>query len=237
LAVLRSANSLLAVVLALGAASTVSAHSTGKHATPPVQWSVRLRVVEASTGAWPCSHIASSIEAACRYNRVLVVESGEMNNVLLDGARFWMAGEKVAGSAADTHDWAVVTFDPAVMLEQRTALLTIVRALYPLQWIAFTVGNPSPVELAESGDGTAARLGEGALAELSLVEGKGARALPSGEALRYGDAARIRQAADRPSRSQAYRDGAKRFEAGPGGGFVITLEMSSDEARPAAVER
>ena len=233
---MRIPHGFIIALLTLSVASTAVAHSTGKHATPPPKWSVRLRVIEATTGSWPCSHQASSVEAACRYDRMVVVEDGEANNVLLDGVRFWMAGEKVAGSAADFHDWAVITFDPAVMLEQRTALLTIVRALYPLQWTTFTVGNPSPVELTETGDGTAARLGEGALAELLLVEGKGVRVLPGGEALRYGDAVRIRESRDVPSQSQAYRDGAKRFEVGPGGGFVITLEMKSEEARAAVAE-
>ena len=219
------------LVATLALASNAAAHSTGQHAPVAEKWSLTATIIEATTGDWPCSHAASSVEAACRYSRAIVVERGEMGTVLLGGAKLWMAGEKAAGSPPDLHEWAVIAFDPSVMLEQRTALLTIVHALYPLQWMAITVGNPTAVEWSESADAASARLAEGSVAELLLERRVAPRTLPAADSLRYGTSGKITRSTELSSVQQAYRVGPKPFAEGPASGFVLTLELTGESRR------
>lgn len=216
----------------LAVASEVLAHSTGTHSSVPEKWSIRATIIEAASGAWPCSHQPSSVDAACRYNRVVVIEKGELGAVLLTGAKLWMAGEKTAGRSADLHDWAVISFDPSVMLEQRTALLTIVRALYPLNWMAITVGESAGVEWAASADGASGRLAEGAIAELLLERKDAPRSLPSGDALRYGAAPTVIEAVEMSAALNSYRKGNTAFDAGASSGFVVEIDFSGASTNP-----
>jgi len=214
----------------LAGASAALAHSTGAHSSAPEKWSIRATIIEAVAGPWPCSHQPSGIEAACRYNRVIVIEKGELGTVLLTGAKLWMAGQKSAGERADLHDWAVISFDPSVMLEQRTGLLTIVQALYPLNWMAITVGDSADVEWAESAEGASARLAEGSIAELLLERQDGPRSLPSTETLRYGAAPSVLGAVEMSAALNSYRKGNAAFDLGAASGFVVRIELSGEPA-------
>jgi hypothetical protein len=160
-----------------------------------------------------------------------VIDEGELGSVLLTGAKLWMAGEKTAGQSADLHDWAVISFDPSVMLEQRTALLTIVRALYPLNWMAITVGDSASVEWAGSADGASGRLAEGSIAELLLERKDGPRSLPTREALRYGAVPAVVEAVEMSATLNSYRKGNAAFDIDASSGFVIKLDFDSSSVK------
>jgi hypothetical protein len=217
--------------LSLAGASAALAHSTGTHSSAPEKWSIRATIIEAVSGPWPCSHQPSSVEVACRYNRVIVIEKGELGAVLLTGAKLWMAGEKTAGQTADLHDWAVISFDPSVMLEQRTALLTIVRALYPLNWMAITVGDSANVEWDKSADDASGRLAEGSIAELLLERKDGPRSLPSRDTLRYGAAPKLIEAVELSATLNSYRKGNAAFDLGSSTGVVVRVDFDSSSVK------
>jgi len=236
LAVLRLARALVALLALLAVARTVAAHHTGSHKEEaPVKWSIHATVIESVNGPWPCSHQAMTPGAACRYSRVLRVERGEVGSILLAGTKLWMAGERIDGSAPDLHEWGVIAFDPSVMLEQQTALLTIVRALYPVEYATFTVGAPHEIEWSETETTASARAGNGSVAELMLTK-DGAPALPPAPSAgpRYGTVVRVERIVPMRSELQAYRDGPKTFDLGGGSGFVATFDLSSEEVARAS---
>lgn len=170
----------------------------------------------------------------CRYNRAIRIERGEFGDISLTGTKLWMAGERTESTTPDFHEWGEIAFDPSVMLEQQTALLTVIRALYPIQYMALTVDTPQAIEWSVGEDEASARMAEGSIAEL-LIE-KNAAATPpplASSGPRYGAAARIEKLVPMQSRLQAYREGPKAFDVGGGFGFVVTFDFSSGEVETA----
>ena len=230
MAVLKLARALALLLALLAVARAVAAHHTGSHAEAPPKWSIHATVLEAVNGPWPCSHQPTTPGVPCRYSRVLRVDRGEVGSVLVAGTKLWMAGEKGNGDTPDLHEWGVVSFDPSVALEQQTALLTVLRALYPLQYSTLTVGAPHEIEWSETEATASARSADGSIAELMLAR-DGAAAAPPGP--RYGAASRIERLVPMRSEIQAYRDGAKTFDLRGGSGFVVSFDLDSDELKTA----
>lgn len=233
MAVLRLTRAIVVLLAVLALAGAAAAHHTGHEHDPPPKWSIHATIIEAVSGPWPCSHQRMSTGAPCRYDRAVIIERGELGDVLLTGTKFWMAGERTAGAPSGVHDWGIIAFDPSVGLDQQTALLTIMRAMYPLDWLAFTVAAPQSIEWSENATGASARLAEGSVAELMLAKSDAAVTPPSAEGPRYGAVVRVSRLVEMTTQLLAYREGPQAFDLDNGSGFVLTIDLASDDVKVA----
>lgn len=175
----------------------------------------------------------SSAAHACQFNQAYRVNSGHYDDVRLDGARFWYAGNAGPDLREKVWEWSVLTFDSALSPAQRDALLTMLRNLrfYRAEkWRSHTVADAAPVEWALTADGARATLGGGKLAELALKRMAGQHDGPVlVQNLGYFGYPRNNGFALMPSEVQAYRVGDRAFEHRGTNGFVTTLQMTAED--------
>jgi Protein of unknown function (DUF1326) len=179
-----------------------------------------------------------SNEHFCRFNNAFKVNKGSYGTVKLDGAKFWVAGDLGGDFSKGQMDWAVVTFDKSLAKEQRDAIANILSHLYPVKWNKLTASEgeiawtPGMNEARASIDG-------GKTAEVVLRHpGKDHSNVPSQPVviknLKYWGAPRHDGFILMPNVVEAYRAGDKPFEFKGTNGFMITLDIDSKTAPPAA---
>lgn len=169
----------------------------------------------------------------CEFIQAYHVNAGHLGSVRFDGARFWFAGN--AGDDFDKPklEWAVLTFDSALPLEQRDALLTVIRHLHwyrPERWTSYTVGDPLPMTWAATAKGARATLGAVGEVKLTTMEGMGGKPVTMTN-MDYFGYPRNSGFVLMPSDVLTYRQGAHPFEYfGKGtNGLLTTLEMTADD--------
>ena len=219
--------------------------------TDAAPWSLNATIIEACSCQMfcPCyfstkpapagaghSHGASmgAGMSYCRFNMGYKVNKGNSGPVKLDGAKFWIAGDLGDDFGDGEAEWAEVTFDPAVTKEQRDAIAPILlKHVYPLKWKAFTVGADAAVEWNATTARAHARLGGGKAGEIVLVHNPTAMsAQPSLlRNVKYFGAPRNDGFVLMPSEVEAYRRGAKPFEYKGTNGFMITIDVASQDVK------
>jgi len=170
----------------------------------------------------------------CRFNMGYKVNKGSSGPVKLDGAKFWIAGDLGDDFGDGEAEWAEVTFDPSVTKEQRDAIAPILlKHVYPLKWKAFSVGQDASVEWSATTARAHARLGGGKAGEIVLVHNPTAMsAQPSLlRNVKYFGAPRNEGFVLMPNEVEAYRRGAKPFEYKGTNGFMITIDVSSQDVK------
>jgi hypothetical protein len=224
----------LGLALAAVVSWTVAGTSAGSG------WAMNATIIEACSCPMFCPCYFATKPAAhqhehgsehfCRFNMGYKVNRGHAGAVKLDGARFWIAGDLGADFGGGETDWATVHFDPAVSPEQRQAIATILGHVYPVKWKSFNVGEDAAVEWSADKDRAAARLGGGKLAEIALRRNPGMTDRPVViENLRYFGAPRNEGFVLMPNEVEAYRTGPKAFEFKGTNGFMITLDINSND--------
>jgi hypothetical protein len=163
------------------------------------------------------------------------VNTGHHGAVKLDGAKLWVAGDLGGDFSQGQMDWAVLHFDPAVTPQQRAAIAEILPRLYPVKWNSFSVGADAPMEWTATKDRAVARLDGGRAAEVILNRSKGmtdaASVLTN---VPYWGAPRNDGFIMMKNEVEAYRLGPKAFEYKGTNGFMITFDIDSATAPPAA---
>jgi hypothetical protein len=171
-------------------------------------------------------------EHFCRFNNAYQVTAGRFGDVVLDGARFWLAGDLGAEFSDGEMDWAVLTFDPSVTPPQRDAIQTILARVYPVRWKSFTVAADAPIEWQGGEAQAAARLDGGKAGEVVLRRAESAMA--GGPVvihnLKYWGVPRHDGFVLMPNEVQAYRLGDAPFEFKGTNGFMITFDISSADS-------
>lgn len=167
----------------------------------------------------------------CRFNNAFRVNTGHSGDVKLDGARFWVAGDLGGDFSEGQMDWAVVHFDPSVTEAQREGILTVLTSLYPVKWKSLEVKEDQPIEWDGGKDRATAKLGQGKVAEVVLVRNQGMTDDPIViRNLRYWGAPRHDGFVLMANEVQAYRAGAKTWETRGTNGFMITFDITSQDA-------
>jgi len=246
---------LLLLILVTFAASgpVVRASDTKAAKTGKPEWHMNATIIEACSCPMFCqcyfatkpaahaSHVHGGDAAAehfCRANNVFRVNKGEFKGVKLDGAKFWLAMDLGDDFSDGTMKWCVVTFDPSVKKEQREAIATILSRLYPVKWEEpLQVATDLPIEWKFDGDRAVARLDGGKAGEVLLNGGSVMRnggELAVIKNLRYWGAPRHDGFVLMPNEVEAYRLGPKAFEFKGTNGFMITFDIDSNTAPPAA---
>lgn len=230
-----------AIVLMLAIAGSARAHDAGGDEHQAEAWNLNASVIESTSGSPDCAQgntgIALSSRSSspdgdrpCQYNRAIKINTGRVGSIALDGVRFWMAGARGMTTALHEQEWSDIVFDPSVTPEQRTATLTVLSHLYPVQWLSFTVvGTPAEVSWEASADRARARLAGGTAGEISLSDVDAATGSVT-TAPRYAAAPRSSGAVQMRSGSHAYKRGSTGFRATETPGIVVTFDMSSADS-------
>ena len=222
----------------------------GSAAQPAVQWAMNATIIEACScpmfcqcyfNAHPAEHTDQGQHRGhgkgqfCKFNNAFRVNKGQHGATKLDGAKFWVAGDLGADFSQGQMDWAVLHFDSAVTKEQRAAIADILPRLYPVKWNSFSMGADAPMEWSYTADRAVARLGGGKIAEVVLNRSKGMTNKPVVMTnVPYWGAPRNDGFVMMKNEVEAYRAGAKAFEFKGTNGFMITLDIDSKTAPPAA---
>ena len=246
---------MLLVVLAALALTSFAVHAGDTKAakTGKPEWQMNATIIEACScpmfcqcyfATKPAAHASHeghgdmASEHYCRANNVFRVNKGEFKGVKLDGAKFWLAMDLGDDFSDGTMKWCIITFDPAVKKEQREAIATILSHLYPVKWEEpLQVAADLPIEWEFEGTQAVARLDGGKAGEVQLNGGSVMRnggELAVIKNLRYWGAPRHDGFVLMPNEVEAYRLGPKAFEFKGTNGFMITLDIDSNTAPPAA---
>ena len=246
---------LLCVAAALVVASLGQTHPAQAADAAP-SWHMNATIIEACScpmfcqcyfASKPAAHAAAgdghahggaAAEHFCRANNVFKVNKGSYGKTKLDGAKFWAAMDLGDDFSDGTMKWAIVTFDPAVTKEQREGIVAVLGHLYPVKWEEpIQVAADLPIEWSHTGDRAVARLDGGKAGEVVLNGAAINRDKKSPTVianLKYWGAPRNDGFVLMPNTVEAYRLGDKPYEFKGTNGFMITFDIDSKTAPPAA---
>lgn len=212
------------------------------------QWSMNSTVIEACScpmfcqcyfNASPAGHHehAKGEEHFCKFNNAYKINSGKYGNVDLAGAKFWISGDLGGDFSKGQMDWAHLTFDKAVTKPQRDGIMAIAGKLFPVKWNSFTTGEGNIDKWEFNKDTAHATLDGGKTAEVKLKRFQGMTDEPVViKNLRYWGAPRNDGFIMMPNEVEAYHVGPKAYEYHGTNGFMITLDLKSEDfaSKPAA---
>lgn len=214
--------------------------SAGQQGNP--EWSINATAIEACSCPMFCQcyfntepashgHDHGGEEHYCKFNVGWKVNEGYYGNTDLEGVIFWFAGDLGPSFGDGNVDWAVVHFDPSVTETQREGILTVLESLAPVNWRSFKVKEDKPIEWRADGHEAVALLDNGNAAEVHLIHPP--TAMTDDPVLltnvQYWGAPRHDGVVLMPNTKQAYRLGDKAFETIGTNGFMITVDMNSND--------
>lgn len=238
-----------ASLLAIAAAVFAQEKKPAAAASPA--WQMNATVIEACSCPMFCQcyfgmspaghgghegHEGHGEEHFCRFNNAYKVNKGSYGSVALDGAKFWIYGD-LGGDFTKGMDWAVVTFDNGTTPQQREAIGQICAHLFPVKWgslttatgdITWVPGKDEAYALLDGGKTAEVRLSTAALNRNSKGE---AMVIKN---LKYWGAPRNDGFVLMPNTVEALRTGEKTYEFKGTNGFMITVDIDSKTAPPAA---
>ena len=208
-----------------------------------MDWSMNATIIEACScpmfcqcyfNSKPAGHAMAGMEHGaehfCRANNVYRVNKGSYGGVKLDGAKFWLAMDLGDDFSDGEFDWAIITFDPSVLPEQREGIKAIIGKVYPVKWKSFTQASDLPIEWTATKEKATARLDNGKAGEVVLNKFQGQTAEPVViQNLKYFGAPRNSGFVLMPNEIETYRLGDKAFEFKGTNGFMITFDINSKD--------
>ncbi|MEO8505322.1 MAG: DUF1326 domain-containing protein [Acidobacteriota bacterium] len=213
---------------------------------PSADWAMNATAIEACSCPMFCQCYFNAAPAGhhehgkgethfCRANLAYKINRGHYGGVSLDGAKFWLANDLGADFSMGKMDWNVLYLDKTLSAEQRKGIQEIVGHLFPVQWNSNHIAEAS-IDKWEIGDGFAhATMDGGKTAEVKLV--RPSSALGAGPVvisnLKYWGAPRNDGFILMPNEVEAYRVGPKAFEFKGTNGFLITVDMNSNDFKEA----
>jgi hypothetical protein len=174
---------------------------------------------------------AAAGEKFCRFNNAFKINAGHVGDTKLDGLKFWMAGD-LGSDFSKGFDWAAIHFEPAATPQQRDAVKQIVHHLFPGQWKSFSDGKDAKIDWAAMDKSASAKLDDGKAAEVQLKAAEGTDNQPVEiRNLKFWAAPRNEGVKVMPNQVQGYRLGDKPFETKGTNGFVVTIDMNSNDVK------
>jgi hypothetical protein len=229
---LRITIALFAVALLVVSASGLRADEDG--------WHFNGTVIEACScpmfcqcyfNTEPASHHGEhGAEHFCEFNMAYKVNEGHHGDTDLAGVKFWIAGDLGESWEDGTTDWAIVTFHPGTTDAQKAGVTTALTHIFPVTWGEFEVAEDADIEWGMDGDRSEAKLAGGENAHIILNKHPGL----GGETgvlqnIGYFGAPRNSGFEMRPNEIQTWKVGDKAFEHSGTTGFMVTVDMSSDD--------
>jgi hypothetical protein len=206
------------------------------------EWSMNATAIEACSCPMFCQCYFNTKPAGhhehgggeshyCRANLAYKINKGHYGAASLDGAKFWLANDLGPDFSKGEMDWNVLTFDKSLTAVQREGITKIVGHLFPVKWKSFSTAEAS-IDRWEIHDTWAhAAMDGGKTAEVKLVRpatanGPGPVVISN---LHYWGAPRNDGFILMPNEVEAYRVGPKAFEYKGTNGFLITVDMNSND--------
>lgn len=130
-------------VVAVSLVFSVSAGKTKSAASAKPDFDMTASYIEACSCDMfcPCyfnNHSTQHMDAHyCRANLVLKVDKGYYKDVVLDGAKVWIATDLGSDWSTGKDSWAVLNYDPSLSAKQKAAMKDIIGQLYPFEWQKF----------------------------------------------------------------------------------------------------
>ncbi|MCI0412220.1 DUF1326 domain-containing protein [bacterium] len=230
--------SAFAVVLCV---SVLLSAEVKKEATTSPEWHMNATAIEACSCPMFCQCYFNTKPAAhhshegaskhyCRANLAYKINKGNYGSVNLDGAKFWIVTDLGGDFSTGEMDWAVVYFDKPLSKEQRDAIATMAGALFPVKWKSLTTGEGNIDKWEFTNDSAVATMDGGKTAEVRLKRMPGMTNEPVViKNLVYWGAARNDGFVLMPNEVEAYRVGPNAFEYKGTNGFMITLDLTSED--------
>jgi hypothetical protein len=235
------------VAVAGAAAATSPVAAAPARSAGAADWHMNATAIEACScpmfcqcyfNSKPAGHHEHGAQEAhfCRANLAYRINKGHYGSTSLDGAKFWLANDLGGDFSQGRMDWNVLYFDKALSAAQRAGIQDIAGHLFPVTWNSSTTAEAS-IDTWEYNETSAhATMDGGKTAEVKLVRaasanGPGPVVLKN---LRYWGAPRNDGFIMMPNEVEAYRVGPKAFEYKGTNGFLITVDMSSQDLKPAA---
>jgi hypothetical protein len=231
---------ILLIVLAVAFVFSIFAGEMKPKSTSP-EWSMNATAIEACSCPMFCQCYFNTKPGAhhehgkgethyCRANLAYKVNRGNYGSVKLDGAKFWIATDLGPDFSQGQMDWAVVTFDKPLTKEQRDAIATIVGHLFPVKWNSLTTAEANIDRWEFNKDTAYASMDGGKTAEVKLKRMTGNTNDPIViKNLKYWGAPRNEGFVLMPNEVEAYRVGPKAFEFHGTNGFMITVDINSND--------
>ena len=218
----------------------------GEMKTAP-QWSLNATAIEACSCPMFCQCYFNTSPAGhhehgaaekhyCLANLAYKINHGNYGAVKLDGAKFWIATNLGADWSKGNMDWAIVTFDKPLSKEQRDGIANIVGHLFPVKWNSLTTAEANIDRWEFTNDAAYASMDGGKSGEVKLKRVQGNTNDPVViKNLKYFGAPRNDGFVLMPNEVEAYRVGPKAFEYRGTNGFMITVDINSNDVPKASM--
>ncbi len=229
----------LVVVALLPVASPMS------HASQDEHWHFNGTVIEACScpmfcqcyfNTSPASHPEHGGDHFCKFNMAYKVNEGHHGDTDLAGVKFWVAGDLGASWGAGETDWAIVTFQSGTTDAQKAGVATALAHIFPVTWESFEVAEDAEIEWTATEERAEAKLAGGANGHIILNKWNGIGDRTGVlENIAYFGAPRNNGFKMMPNEIETWKVGDKAFEYSGTTGFMITIDMTSDDVgRPEA---
>ena len=230
------------VLACLIAVALVSSRTTRAAAPAGTEWAANTTVIEACScpmfcqcyfGTSPAGHHDHAGAAAkhyCRANLAYRINKGHFGQTSLDGAKFWVATDLGGDFSKGQLDWGVLYFDKGLTKAQRDAVGVIMGHVFPVTWGSFTTAEGNIDVWEYTKDAARATLDGGKSGEVKLHRFQGMTNEPIViKNLGYWGVPRHDGFVLMPNDVEAYRVGPKAFEFKGTNGFLITIDLTSND--------
>jgi hypothetical protein len=175
-------------------------------------------------------HTEHGSEHFCKFNMAYKVNEGHYGDTDLAGVKFWIAGDLGANWKEGNTEWAIVTFQPGTTDDQKAGVATALKHIFPVKWKSFKVAEDADIQWTATEDRAEAKLDGGAKAHTILKkwEGMGGDTAIL-ENVAYFGAARNNGFKMMPNEIETWKVGDEAFEFKGTTGFMITVDMKSDD--------
>ncbi|WP_419176318.1 DUF1326 domain-containing protein [Desulfosediminicola sp.] len=166
----------------------------------------------------------------CKFNMAYKVNKGHYGETDLAGVKFWVAGDLGETWKDGETDWAILTFQIGTTDDQKEAIKVILGNVFPVKWQSFEVMADTTVEWVASEQRAEAKLAGGENAHIILNSWQGMEdhsAMLTNIA--YFGAPRNSGFKMMPNEIETWKVGDKAFEFKGTTGFMITIDMTSED--------
>ena len=237
---MRTHKPYLFAVTAIALAAVLLVAAPLLFATEDLDWHFNGTVIEACSCKMfcPCyfntspalNHTEHGPEHFCKFNMAYKVNEGHHGDTDLSGVKFWIAGDLGANWKEGNTEWAIVTFQSGTTDAQKAGVATALGHIFPVNWKSFEVAEDAEIEWMANADRAEAKLagGKNAHTILNKWDGMGGEAGVL-ENIAYFAAPRNDGFKMMPNEIETWKVGDKAFEFKGTTGFMITVDMKSDD--------
>jgi hypothetical protein len=166
----------------------------------------------------------------CKFNMAYKVNDGHYGDTDLSGVKFWVAGDLGDTWKDGEADWAVLTFEPGTTEAQKAGVAAALGHIFPLKWKSFVVAEDAAIQWGADEERAEATLAEGNHGRIILKKWQGIGG-KSGMLtnIAYMGAPRNTGFKMMPNEIETWKVGEKAFVFKGTTGFMITIDMSSQD--------